>query len=77
VACTPALIIGAGIAGPAAAMTLQKAGIDAIVYEAHSTSAAGIGEFLTLDTNGVSALRTLEADVHATAAGFPTVERDR
>jgi FAD-dependent urate hydroxylase len=72
VAHTAALIIGAGVAGPAAAMALQKAGIDAIVYEAHSTSAAGIGEFLTLATNGVSALRTLEADVRATAAGFPT-----
>jgi FAD-dependent urate hydroxylase len=70
VAYTAALIIGAGVAGPAAAMALQKAGIDAIVYEAHSTSAAGIGEFLTLATNGVSALRTLEADVHACAGYF-------
>jgi len=30
-----ALIIGAGIAGPAAAMALQKAGLDPVIYEAH------------------------------------------
>lgn len=69
---TPALIIGSGIAGPAAAMALQKAGIASVVYEAHPTSAAGIGEFLTLATNGVNALRTLDADAPAVAAGFPT-----
>lgn len=67
-----ALIIGAGIAGPAAAMALQKAGIDSVVYEAHPTSAAGIGEFLTLATNGVNALRTLDVDAQAIVAGFPT-----
>jgi len=54
-----ALIIGAGIAGPAAAMALQKAGTESVVYEAHPTSAEGIGTFLTLATNGVDALRTL------------------
>lgn len=67
-----ALIIGAGIAGPAAAMALQKAGIDSVVYEAHPESAQGIGAFLTLATNGVDALRTLGADGPAVAAGFPT-----
>ena len=30
-----ALVIGGGIAGPVAAMALQKAGIDAVVYEAY------------------------------------------
>ena len=67
-----ALIIGSGIAGPAAAIALQKAGIESVVYEAHPTSAAGVGEFLTLATNGVHALRTLDADAQAIAAGFPT-----
>jgi FAD-dependent urate hydroxylase len=67
-----ALVIGGGIAGPAAAMALQKAGIDSIVYEAHATSADGIGAFLTLAVNGVDALRTLNADRSAVAAGFPT-----
>lgn len=69
---TPVLIIGSGIAGPAAAMALQKAGIESTVFEAHPTSAEGIGEFLTLATNGVDALRTFGADKPAIASGFPT-----
>lgn len=69
---TPALIIGSGIAGPAAAMALQKAGIESVVYEAYPSTAEGIGEFLTLATNGVDALRTLGADKPATSVGFPT-----
>jgi len=66
------LVIGGGIAGPAAAMALQKAGIEAVVYEAHAATADGTGAFLTLATNGVNALRTLGADEPATAAGFAT-----
>ena len=34
-----ALVIGGGIAGPVAAMALQKAGIDAVVYEAYPSRA--------------------------------------
>lgn len=52
-------------------MALQKAGIGSVVYEAHSTSAEGTGEFLTLATNGVNALRSLGTDKLATEAGFP------
>jgi 2-polyprenyl-6-methoxyphenol hydroxylase-like FAD-dependent oxidoreductase len=53
-------------------MALQKAGIGSVVYEQHPGSAAGIGSFLTLATNGVDALRTLDAESSATSAGFPT-----
>ncbi len=67
-----ALIIGAGIAGPATAMALQKAGIDAVVHEAHPTGADGIGVFLTVGSNGVDALRVLGVDEPVLAAGFPT-----
>jgi 2-polyprenyl-6-methoxyphenol hydroxylase-like FAD-dependent oxidoreductase len=67
-----ALVIGGGIAGPAAAMALQKAGIDSVVYEAHPAAAEGVGVFLTLAVNGVGALRTLGADKPAIADGFPT-----
>jgi 2-polyprenyl-6-methoxyphenol hydroxylase-like FAD-dependent oxidoreductase len=67
-----ALIIGGGIAGPATAMALHKAGIDPVVYEAHPTGADGIGAFLTLASNGVDALRVLGAEQPALAAGFPT-----
>ena len=69
---TSVLIIGSGIAGTAAAMALQKAGIASVVYEAYPTSAEGIGSFLTLATNGIDALRTLDADRPAVAAGFAT-----
>src|SRR5262245_49735345 len=67
-----ALIIGGGIAGPATAMALQKAGIDSVIYEARTAGAEGIGAFLTLASNGVDALRTLGAHEPALAAGFPT-----
>jgi 2-polyprenyl-6-methoxyphenol hydroxylase-like FAD-dependent oxidoreductase len=67
-----ALVIGGGIAGPVAAMALQRAGIQATVYEAHPHGAEGIGIFLTLASNGIDALRTIEADTRALAAGYPT-----
>jgi FAD-dependent urate hydroxylase len=67
-----ALVIGGGIAGPVAAMALQRAGIQATVYEAHPRSAEGIGIFLTLASNGIDALRTIDADRLPLAAGFPT-----
>lgn len=66
-----ALVVGGGIAGPAVAMALRKAGIESEVYEAHDGPAAG-GVFLTVGSNGVDALRTLGADQTAVAAGFAT-----
>ncbi|MEV4539778.1 NAD(P)/FAD-dependent oxidoreductase [Asanoa sp. NPDC049518] len=65
-----ALVIGGGIAGPATAMALRKAGIDATVYEASTTPRGGA--FLTLAPNGVDALRVLDADESALADAFPT-----
>jgi 2-polyprenyl-6-methoxyphenol hydroxylase-like FAD-dependent oxidoreductase len=67
-----ALVIGGGIAGPVAAMALQRAGIQATVYEAHPRGAEGIGIFFNLASNGIDALRTIDADGPALAAGFPT-----
>jgi FAD-dependent urate hydroxylase len=67
-----ALIIGGGIAGPAAAIALQKAAIDSVIYEAHPGGAEGIGSFLTLGSNGIDALRTVGAEGAVLAAGFPT-----
>ncbi|HEX6449786.1 MAG TPA: NAD(P)/FAD-dependent oxidoreductase [Trebonia sp.] len=67
-----ALIVGGGIAGPAVAMALQKAGIDPVIYEAHPVGAEGVGAFLTLAPNGADALRAIDADTSALAAGFPT-----
>ncbi|HYT26792.1 MAG TPA: FAD-dependent monooxygenase [Actinomycetota bacterium] len=67
-----ALVIGGGIAGPVAAMALRRAGIQATVYEAHPSGAESVGLFLTLASNGIDALRTIDADRPALAAGFPT-----
>ena len=54
-----ALIIGGGIAGPVTAMALQKAGIDAAVYEAHPERTDGAGGGFTLAPNGLAALDAL------------------
>jgi FAD-dependent urate hydroxylase len=67
-----ALIAGGGIAGPVTAMALQRAGIEAVVYEAHVPGAADAGSYLTVATNGLDALRAIDADKPVLAAGFPT-----
>jgi FAD-dependent urate hydroxylase len=67
-----ALVTGAGIAGPVAAMALQRAGIEATVHEAHPGPADDVGAFLTLQVNGLSALRAIDADRAVAGLGFPT-----
>lgn len=66
-----ALVIGGGIAGPAVAMALRKAGIQATVYEARPSSPEA-GVFLTVGSNGVDALRVLGVDQPVLDVGFPT-----
>lgn len=68
---TKALIIGGGIAGPVAAMALQKAGIDSVVYEAYSEGADDVGAFMTIMNNGFDALHAIEADKPVLEASFP------
>lgn len=67
-----AVVIGGGVAGPATAMALVKAGIDATVFEASVESADRRGVMLTLAPNGIDALRAIDAAEPALAAGFPT-----
>jgi FAD-dependent urate hydroxylase len=67
-----ALVIGGGVAGPVTAMALQRAGIDAVVYEAHARTTDDVGSYLTVATNGLDALRALGADGPVLDAGFPT-----
>src|SRR5262252_4723435 len=50
-----ALIIGAGIAGPVAAILLKRSGIDVAVYEAFPYS-TGIGGGLQIAPNGMKVL---------------------
>jgi FAD binding domain len=66
------LIIGGGVAGPVAAMALQRAGTDAVVYDAHAPTDGEVGSYLTVATNGIDALRAIGADEGVLAAGFPT-----
>jgi 2-polyprenyl-6-methoxyphenol hydroxylase-like FAD-dependent oxidoreductase len=66
------LIIGGGVAGPVAAMALQRAGMDSVVYEAYVGGADEAGAFLTFASNGLDALRTIDAHYLVLAEGFPT-----
>jgi FAD-dependent urate hydroxylase len=66
------LIIGGGVAGPVAAMALQRAGIDSVVYEAYSRGADNAGAFLTFASNGLDALRAIDAHHLVLEEGFPT-----
>lgn len=65
-----ALIIGGGVAGPAAAMALQRVGIEATVCEAEEQLIRYRGSFLVVARNGIHALRTLDAFEPALARGF-------
>ena len=59
-----ALIIGGGIGGTAAAMALQRANIQATVYEAYTYSAGLItGAYLTVAVNGLQALREIGVSI--------------
>lgn len=55
-----ALIIGGGIGGPVAAVALQRAGIEPVVYEAHPSPGEFRGLFLGLGINGMRVLRELD-----------------
>jgi 2-polyprenyl-6-methoxyphenol hydroxylase-like FAD-dependent oxidoreductase len=57
-----ALIMGGGIGGPVAAMALERAGIEATVYEAADAPADYVGLFLNTSSNGLDVLPTLDID---------------
>lgn len=65
------LIAGGGIAGPAAASALAKAGMSAEIFEAYPEGTEGNGAFLTLSANGQNALRAIGADQSILGASFP------
>ncbi|WP_416967568.1 FAD-dependent monooxygenase [Streptomyces sp. 4F14] len=54
-----AALIGCGIAGPVLALFLQKAGIEAVIYEAGDEPRDEAGAFLNLAPNGLAVLDTL------------------
>lgn len=71
-AARTALVIGGGVAGPVVAMALHKAGIAATVHEARAAADEDRGSFLTLQVNGITALRAVDAGAAVTGLGFAT-----
>jgi len=69
-----ALIAGGGIAGPATAIALQRAGIEAVVLEAWPEPSGEVGSYFTVAPNGLHALDTLGVLDQARQAGFTTRE---
>jgi 2-polyprenyl-6-methoxyphenol hydroxylase-like FAD-dependent oxidoreductase len=68
-----ALIIGGGIAGPAVALALLKAGIRSTIYESYTASADGIGAGLMVSPNGLDALQIIGVDTALHAVSLPIV----
>lgn len=66
-----ALIIGGGIAGPVAALLLQRAGIEAEIYEARDTDEDYASSWLIMASNGLSVLKTLGLADPVSAEGSP------
>src|SRR4051794_11499211 len=67
-----AVIIGGGIAGTVSAIALREAGIDAVVHEAYTRTADGVGSFLSLAVNGLDALHSFGLDRLVQSEGCDT-----
>jgi 2-polyprenyl-6-methoxyphenol hydroxylase-like FAD-dependent oxidoreductase len=66
------LIVGGGIAGPATAIALAKAGIASEIYEAYpATAVADAGAFVTIAANGQDALDAIGALEPVLDVSFP------
>jgi FAD-dependent urate hydroxylase len=67
-----ALIIGGGVCGPVSAMALQRAGVEAVIFESRARAVGDAGGYLSVATNGLDALRAIDTDRVVTERGFPT-----
>jgi 2-polyprenyl-6-methoxyphenol hydroxylase-like FAD-dependent oxidoreductase len=65
-------VIGGGIAGPVVGMALQRVGIESTVFEASPVPFDGVGSFLTVASNGLDALRAIDAHLPVVAEGLRT-----
>ena len=63
---------GGGVAGPAAAMALQRVGMDTVVLERRAVATPTEGSYFTIAPNGLDALGLLDALQIAREAGFPS-----
>lgn len=66
------LIIGSGVAGPATALALKKAGIASEIYEAYPGPGDAVGAFMGITPNGQDVLRTLGVYDAVVADGHQT-----
>jgi 2-polyprenyl-6-methoxyphenol hydroxylase-like FAD-dependent oxidoreductase len=66
-----AIIIGGGIAGPATALALHTAGIQASVYEAYPSTTDSLGGMLMVAPNGLNALGIIDLQAAVSAIGQP------
>ena len=66
------LIAGGGIAGSVAAMALQKAGIEATIFEAHPPTDVEVGSYFTISPNGLDALDSIGLLDLVKRDGLPT-----
>jgi 2-polyprenyl-6-methoxyphenol hydroxylase-like FAD-dependent oxidoreductase len=64
-------VVGAGVAGSAAALALHAVGADVVVHEAHPDASTDAGAFLTLAENGMRALQAIGADEAVRRASAP------
>jgi salicylate hydroxylase len=70
------VIVGAGVAGSAAALALARTGQEVTVYESHPDPAGRVGSFLSLAVNGLRGLDALGCLAQVQQAGF-AVPRQR
>ena len=69
-----ALIIGSGVAGPAVALFLQRAGWEVEIFEAAESPDSYTGLFLNVATNGLAVLDQLGLRERLVAEGHPAPE---
>src|SRR5215211_64364 len=67
-----ALVVGGGIAGPAAALALAKAGIESLVLERRPVIDPEAGSWFTVAPNGLDALRAIDTLEVAQDVGVPS-----
>jgi 2-polyprenyl-6-methoxyphenol hydroxylase-like FAD-dependent oxidoreductase len=67
-----ALVVGGGIAGPAAALALAKAGIEPLVLERRPAVDPEAGSWFTVAPNGLNALEAIDALEAARDHGGPS-----
>jgi FAD-dependent urate hydroxylase len=65
-----ALVIGAGVAGPVLAVALQRAGLEATVFERDPAGAEQRGSWITFQANGMDALRAIGAAGRVERLGY-------